>query len=99
MANIWDKIYGTEEVVVPTDVAAAGNGGGANATANGGAVATGDLNTGGNTGSAIGVGDSVGDVSVDGGAMANTANISAAASGGTAIADASGGNYNVAFVS
>jgi len=38
-------------------------------------------------------------VSVDGGAIANTTNVAASAGGGTAIADASGGDYNVAFVS
>ena len=81
------------------EVASSGNGGGANASANGGAVSAGDVNSGGNVGSAIGVGDSVGNVSVDGGAIANTTNLGVSASGGTAIADASGGDYNVSFVS
>jgi hypothetical protein len=31
--------------------------------------------------------------------MVNTTDISVSANGGTAIADASGGNYNLAFVS
>ena len=81
------------------ETAAAGNGGGAAASSNGGAVAAGDVNSGSNAGSAIGVGDSVGDVSVDGGAIANTTNLDMHATGGTSIADASGGDYNVAFVS
>jgi hypothetical protein len=83
-----------------TDIASAGNGGVATASANGGAVATGDINSGGNAGNAIGVGDtSGGNVAVDGGAVANSTQLSISANGGTAIADASGGDYNLAFVS
>jgi hypothetical protein len=83
-----------------TDTASAGNGGVATASANGGAVAIGDVNSGGNAGSAIGVGDTWGgDVGVDGGTMANTTLLDVSANGGTAIADASGGDYNLAFVS
>ncbi len=97
------------------DVAASGNGGGAAAAANGGAVGLGDVNAGGNAGNAIGVGDTSGGlecdewgkcwpagggtVTVGGGDVANGTNIGVAANGGTAIADASGGDYNVAFVS
>ena len=92
---------GMSEFVFGQDVetALAGNGGGATASANGGAVALGDINSGGNVGSAIGVGDTMGTVAVDGGAIANSTNIGVSANGGTAIADASGGDYNVAFVS
>ena len=36
---------------------------------------------------------------VDGGSIANGTNLGVSANGGTAIADASGGDYNVAFVS
>ena len=43
------------------DVAAAGNGGTANASANGGAVLVGDVNSGGNQGNTIVVGDTSGD--------------------------------------
>ena len=69
------------------DVASAGNGGVATASANGGAVA-------------IGVGDTWGGpVAVDGGTVANSTQLSISANGGTAIADASGGDYNLAFVS
>ena len=82
-----------------TDTASAGNGGVATASANGGAVAIGDVNSGGNAGSAIGVGDTVGTVGVDGGTVANSTTLSISANGGTAIADASGGDYNLAFVS
>src|SRR5687768_13279405 len=46
------------------EIAAAGNGGTADASANGGAVATGNLNSGENAGHAIGVGDTVGGVEV-----------------------------------
>lgn len=83
-----------------TDVASSGNGGVATAGANGGAVSLGDVNSGGNAGNAIGVGDTYGGpVEVDGGAVANSTDIGISANGGTAIADASGGNYNLAFVS
>ena len=82
-----------------TDTASAGNGGVATG-ANGGAVSIGDVNSGGNAGSAIGVGDTWGGpVSVNGGSMANNTTLGVTANGGTAIADASGGNYNLAFVS
>ena len=45
--------HGTDSV----DVASAGNGGVATAAANGGAVSLGDINSGGNVGNAISVGD------------------------------------------
>jgi len=82
-----------------TDTASAGNGGVATASANGGAVSLGDVNSGGNAGNAIGVGDTYGSVGVDGGAVANSTALDITANGGTAIADASGGSYNLAFVS
>jgi len=97
------------------DTASAGNGGVATASANGGAVAIGDVNSGGNAGNAIGVGDTSGglvcdewgkcdygaggSVAVDGGTVGNSTTLGVSANGGTAIADASGGNYNLAFVS
>ncbi|MDP9365998.1 MAG: excalibur calcium-binding domain-containing protein, partial [Chloroflexota bacterium] len=46
-----------EAVVVDDDTAAAGNGGTADASANGGSVSVGDINSGGNQGSTIVVGD------------------------------------------
>ncbi len=107
-----DLLFGQDDGF---NTASAGNGGGATAAANGGAVSVGDVNSGGNFGNAIGVGDTAGDlicdkfgkcfpsgggsVAVDGGDVANSTNLGIAANGGTAIADASGGDYNVAFVS
>jgi hypothetical protein len=104
-----------ETIMQFTDTASAGNGGVATASANGGAVAIGDVNSGGNAGNAIGVGDTSGgmvcdewgkcspgaggSVAVDGGDVANQTTLSVSANGGTAIADASGGDYNLAFVS
>ncbi len=79
-----------------TDTASAGNGGVATSSANGGAVSLGNIN---NAGNAIGVGDTWGEVYVDGGAVANSTGVGVTASGGTSISDASGGSYNLAFVS
>jgi hypothetical protein len=85
------------------DIASAGNGGVATASANGGAVSVGDINSGGNVCNAIGIGDTSAAVPVDpqvfGGDCANLTALDVSANGGTAIADASGGNYNLAFVS
>ena len=81
------------------DIASAGNGGVATASANGGAVSIADINSGGNAGNAIGVGDTSGSVAVDGGTVGNLTDLNITANGGTAIADASGGDYNLAFVS
>jgi hypothetical protein len=101
MADIRDEIqdffFGEDDVEGP-EIAAAGNGGTADASANGGAVAIGDINSGSNSGNAIGVGDTVGGVAVDGGAVANSTSLTVSANGGTAISDASGGDYNVAFL-
>jgi hypothetical protein len=103
-----------QSVSAQEEIAAAGNGGTAEASANGGAVAVGDVNSGGNTGNVIGIGDTSGamvcdkwgkcypgeggSVAVDGGAVANSTTLDINANGGTAIADASGGDYNVAFL-
>jgi len=82
------------------DVASAGNGGVATASANGGAVSVGNINSGGNACNAIGIGDTWGGpVGADGGSCLNTTALDITANGGTAIADASGGDYNLAFVS
>ena len=81
------------------DIASAGTGGYATASANGGAVSLGDVNSGGNAGNAIAVGDTSGSVWVDGGEVSNSTSIGISADGGTTIADASGGSYNMAFVS
>ena len=82
-----------------TDIASAGNGGVATSSASGGAVSIGDVNSGGNAGNAIGIGDTWGSVFADGGDVTNLTNIDVTANGGTAISDASGGDYNLAFVS
>jgi hypothetical protein len=82
------------------DTASAGNGGVATGSATGGAVAIDDVNSGGNAGNAVGIGDTWnGSVIVDGGDVANLTELGISANGGTAIADASGGSYNLAFVS
>jgi hypothetical protein len=96
--RIQDKFFGEGES--DTDIASAGNGGVATASANGGAVSVGDINSGGNVCNAIGIGDTVGpDPAVYGGDYLNTTALDIAVDGGTAIADASGGDYNLAFVS
>lgn len=77
--------------------AAAGNGGFSNANANGGAVAVGDIFSGDSGGSVIRVGNTYGDVWVDGGATANSLDFGITAAGGTGIADSSGGDDNIAF--
>lgn len=83
-----------------TDTASAGNGGVATAAGNGGAVSAGDINSGGNVGSAIAVGNTYGpDPDVYGGNIMNDTSMGVAVDGGTGIADATGGNNNLAFVS
>ena len=96
--KLQDKFFGGGDSGTG-DVASAGNGGVATSSANGGAVSIGDVNSGGNAGNAIGVGDTVGSVGVDGGTVANQTLLGVSANGGTAISDASGGDYNLAFVS
>ena len=82
------------------DTAAAGNGGTATASANGGAVAIGDVNSGLNGGGSVAVGDVWdGAVAVDAGDVSSSTSIGITADGGVAIADASGGDFNFAFVS
>ena len=82
------------------DIASAGNGGVASAAGNGGAAGLGNINSGGNVGSAIAVGDTYGpDPDVYGGDIMNDTWLDVAVDGGTGIADATGGNNNLAFVS
>ena len=98
-AALRDKFFGGGDAGTG-DIASAGNGGVATSSANGGAVSIQDINSGGNAGNAIGVGDTWGGpVAVDGGACLNTTVLDITANGGTAISDASGGDYNLAFVS
>ncbi|MBL8128275.1 MAG: hypothetical protein JNM64_11600 [Chloroflexia bacterium] len=81
------------------DIAAAGNGGIAGANADGGAVTVGDVNSGGNAGNSIAVGNTTyGGVYVRGGTATNRAAIGVSTDGGTAIADAAGGDDNLAAV-
>lgn len=96
--RIWDRVFGDDDGA--TDIASAGNGGVATASANGGAVSIGNINSGGNVCNAIGIGDTFGpDPAVYGGDCLNTTDLGITVDGGTAIADASGGSYNLAFVS
>ena len=88
-------------------MASAGNGGRANASADGGIVVIGKINSGGNRGNTINVGGigggngecSAGPISIDGGDVDNSTNINIDAGGGTAIGDASGGSGNLAAAS
>ncbi len=78
--------------------AAAGNGGTAGSAANGGVVAVREVSSGGNTGHAIGIDDTTGSATVEGGVAANSTSLDVSAHGGSAIADASGGDENDAFL-
>lgn len=79
------------------DAASAGNGGWAGADADGGAVSIADVNSGGNAGNSISVGNTTyGGVYVRGGTATNAADIGVSTDGGGAIADASGGWDNLA---
>ena len=79
-------------------VAVAGSGGNATASASGGAVVVGNVDSGGNVGNVISVGDTWGPVWVDGGDASSSTTIDITADGGTAIGDAGGGDDNVAVV-
>jgi hypothetical protein len=98
--RLQDKFFGGGDGGF-TDVVSAGNGGVATASANGGAVSVGNINSGGNACNAIGVGDTFSnlDPAVNGGSCLNSTALGITVDGGTAIADASGGDYNLAFVS
>src|SRR5918993_225798 len=76
--------------------AGAGSGGIASADAQGGTVFVGDINSGGNVGNTIGIGNTQGSVRIDGGNVSNVTDVSVSADGGMAVADASGGAGNVA---
>jgi hypothetical protein len=104
-AGAMASVLGGKLVVLAQEdgdnIASAGNGGVATASANGGVASVGDINSGGNVCNAIGIGDTYGyeDPAVYGGDCANLTALDIAVDGGTSIADASGGNYNLAFVS
>ena len=101
LAGAVAAVAGVKAVAAQTtDTASAGNGGVATAAGNGGAVSAGDINSGGNVGSAIAVGNTYGpDPDVYGGDIMNDTSMGVAVDGGTGIADATGGNNNLAFVS
>jgi hypothetical protein len=101
LAGAVAAVAGMKEAAAQiTETASAGNGGVATAAGNGGAVSAGNINSGGNVGSAIAVGNTYGpDPDVYGGDIANSTSLGVAVDGGTAIADATGGNNNLAFVS
>jgi hypothetical protein len=86
--------------VAAQDTAAAGNGGTADASASGGAVGIGDINSGGNTGGSAATGNVYdGAVAIDTGDVTSDLSLGISADGGVAISDASGGDGNFAFVS
>ena len=100
--DLFDALVGGDDevVVVEEDIAAAGNGGTATASADGGAVSVGDVNSGLNSGNAIAAGDVYdGALAIDGGDVSSSTTLTIDSDGGTAIADASGGDGNFAFVS
>ena len=87
-------------------VALAGNGGLANATANGGMIDLNDINSGNNRGNTIAVGGSGGGCGpagstcqtiIDGGIVSNSTTLSLSADGGTAVGTANGGDDNLAL--
>ena len=59
--NDWsaESVQSLEQRLLQTETASSGNGGVATASADGGAVSIGDINSGGNVGNAISVGDTV----------------------------------------
>lgn len=103
---IADATGGDDNIALGDD-ANSGNGGRARANADGGLILAGDIVTGNNQGNSISVecgGSGAGDghtgvggrVVVNGGTVLNQTNLSLNADGGTAIADASGGDDNIA---
>ena len=99
-SGLLDRFLGGDETVSSSDTAAAGNGGTATSSADGGAISLGDVNSGANSGSDITAGDNWdGSTAIDGGDVTNTTSLGISADGGTAISDASGGDGNFAFVS
>jgi hypothetical protein len=76
---------------------AAGNGGSGDCGANGGAAGLGNVNSGGNAGSDIGIGNTVGEVDVDGGDWSWATRLRANQNGGSAVCSGPGGGFNVGF--
>ena len=86
-----------------TDITSAGDGGVATGAADGGTASAGDVNSGGNVCNAMSLGNTSGNVPVDpqvyGGECLDTPVLGIRVDGGSTIADASGGNFNLAFFS
>lgn len=80
------------------EIVAAGNGGTGDGWANGGAVSLGNVNSGGNTGATISLGNSWGNVDVTPASIANSTSFSVNANAGIAISDGSGAADSVAFI-
>ena len=103
---IADASGGDDNIALGED-ASVGNGGRASADADGGLILAGDIISGNNQGNTISVecggggaadgSGTGGRVMVNGGTVLNQTNLSLSADGGTAIADASGGDDNVAL--
>lgn len=87
----------TVSALADDQTAAAGNGGTADCAANGGAVAVGDVSSGGNLGNVVALGDTGGGT-VGGGSVANSTSLNVEVDGGTGICDASGADENIAFL-
>src|SRR5215213_5352196 len=83
----------------PGNSVRAGNGGIAVCNANGGIIQLGDINSGGNRGNTIAVGNTFGSVNIDGGTVINRTSLDLDANGGVCVANASGGIGNVAIAS
>jgi hypothetical protein len=89
--------FGTVDAGAQSWIAGVGNGGTGGCGANGGAVGLGTVNSGGNAGSDIGIGDTSGEVDVYGGDWSWSTRIRANQSGGTAVCGGGGGGFNVGF--
>ena len=74
-----------------------GSGGWGDCGANAGAIGIGNVNSGGNSGTEIGIGDTWGEVDVYGGDWSWSTRIRASQNGGTAVCGGGGGDFNVGF--
>jgi hypothetical protein len=97
--RLWSDNVGKDDWFWRGKSARAGTGGIAVCNANGGAISLGDINSGGNRGNTISVGNTYGSVNIDGGTVINRTSIDLDANGGYCRADASGGTGNLAVVS
>jgi hypothetical protein len=90
-------VISTMSALADDETMAAGNGGACDCSANGGALAAGDVNSGADVGATIGIGDTLGSVDAGGGAMAKSTDLSASLDGGTGVCAAPGADENIAF--